>query len=248
MKLQLHSDYQHLEAFVRSIPSHGYAEEEVCWNRRNVVERVKTPDGQQDVIVKRFKPVGFFKGLIYTFFRKSKARRAYENALYLLRNGIGTALPIAYIEERRMGVFRAGYFVSSYLPYATVIDMYMPERASDSERAEIQRGLVAFLVDLHSRGIVPQDFNMDNIFYHRDAESGELKFSLIDINRMATGRHTGTRDAMKALSQVGVNVWWLRDFVTYYHDLTGADCDECAYQILAFSRRRMRRKRLLKKL
>ena len=93
MKLQLHPDYQHLEAFVRSIPSHGYAEEEVCWNRRNVVERVKTPDGQQDVIVKRFKPVGFFKGLIYTFFRKSKARRAYENALYLLRNGIGTALP-----------------------------------------------------------------------------------------------------------------------------------------------------------
>lgn len=89
---------------------------------------------------------------------------------------------------------------------------------------------------------------MDNIFYHRDAESGEIKFSLIDINRMATGRHTGTRDAMKALSQVGVNVWWLRDFVTYYHDLTGADCDECAYQILAFSRRRMRRKRLLKKL
>ncbi|RXI24221.1 MAG: hypothetical protein C7K11_01920 [Candidatus Amulumruptor caecigallinarius] len=248
MKLQLHPDYQHLEAFVRSIPSHGYAEEEVCWNRRNVVERVKTPDGQQDVIVKRFKAVGFFKGLIYTFFRKSKARRAYENALYLLCNGIDTAFPIAYIEERRMGVFRAGYFVSSYLPYATVIDMYMPERASDSERAEIQRGLVAFLVDLHSRGIVPQDFNMDNLFYHRDAESGELKFSLIDINRMATGRHTGTRDAMKALSQVGVNVWWLRDFVTYYHDLTGADCDECAYQILSFSRRRKRRKHFLKRL
>ena len=80
MKLQLHPDYQHLEAFVRSIPSHGYAEEEVCWNRRNVVERVKTPDGQQDVIVKRFKAVGFFKGLLFCCSRKSQAVRADDNA------------------------------------------------------------------------------------------------------------------------------------------------------------------------
>lgn len=108
MKLTLHPDYKYLEAFVRSIPSHGYAEEEVCWNRRNIVERVKAHDGFE-VIVKRFKPVGFIKGLIYTFFRKSKARRAYENALYLLSQGVDTAFPIAYIEERRMGIFHAGY-------------------------------------------------------------------------------------------------------------------------------------------
>lgn len=74
MKLQLHPDYQHLEAFVRSIPSHGYAEEEVCWNRRNVVERVKTPDGQQDVIVKRFKPVGFSKDSYIPFSVNPKPR------------------------------------------------------------------------------------------------------------------------------------------------------------------------------
>lgn len=246
MKIQLHPDYKHLEAFVRSVPSHGYVEEEVCWSRRNVVERVKSPDGME-IVIKRFKPVGLVKGLIYTLFRKSKARRAYENAMYLAENGVGTASPIAYIEECKWGVFRSGYFVSEYLPYNTVKDMFMPERASESERAEIQRELVAFLVDLHSRGIVPRDFNMDNIFYHRDAD-GTLKFSLIDINRMAIGCRPGMKDAMKALAQLGVNVWVLREFVVYYHTLTGADPDECAYQILSFSRLRKRRKRMLKKL
>lgn len=247
MKLTLHPDYKYLEAFVRSIPSHGYAEEEVCWNRRNIVERVKAHDGFE-VIVKRFKPVGFIKGLIYTFFRKSKARLAYENALYLLSQGVDTAFPIAYIEERRMGIFHAGYFISSYLPYDTVKDMFMPEKVSEAERAEIQRELVAFLVDLHSRGIVPRDFNMDNIFYHRDADSGRLTFSLIDINRLGIGCHPTLSDAMKSLAQLGVNVWVLRDFVGCYHALTGADPDECAYRILSFQHKRIRCKRLLKHL
>lgn len=247
MNVRLHPDYRHLDGFVRAVPGHGYSEEEVCWNRRNIVERVKTPDGT-DVIVKRFKPVGFFKGLIYTFLRKSKARRAYENALYLLSQGIDTAFPIAYIEERRMGIFRAGYFISSYLPYNTVKDMFMPEKVSEAERAEIQYRLVEFLVGLHSRGIVPRDFNMDNIFYHRDAGSGNLKFSLIDINRLGIGRHPGVSDVMKSLAQLGVNIWVLREFVGYYHTLTGADPDDCAYRILSYRRKRQRRKRLLKHL
>lgn len=241
MKLHLNPEYSHLEDFIKSVAPHGYVEEEVCWNRRNIVERVKAPDGR-DVIVKRFKPVNLLKGLIYTFFRKSKARRAYENARYLLDNGVGTAKPIAYIEERRWGLFRSGYFVSEYLPYNTVKDMYMPEKASEAERAEIQREVVRFLVDLHSRGIVPRDFNMDNIFYHRDEATGALKFSLIDINRMGKGCHPGVREAMKSLAQLGVNVWVVRDFVGYYNALTGTDVEECAYMILSMRRRRMRRK------
>ena len=82
----------------------------------------------------------------------------------------------------------------------------MPEKVSEAERAEIQRELVAFLVDLHSRGIVPRDFNMDNIFYYRDNESGKLTFSLIDINRLGVGCHPTLSDAMKSLAQLGVNV------------------------------------------
>lgn len=245
MKLHLHPQYKHLEDFMREVPSHGYAEEEVCWNRRNVVERVKTPDGK-DVIIKRFKPVGLLKGLVYTLFRKSKARRAYENAEYLLSHGVDTAFPIAYIEENRFGLFRSGYFISAFVPYNTVKDMFMPERGSVEERGGIQRALVAFLVNLHSRGIVPKDFNMDNIFYHRDDDSGEIKFTLIDINRLGKGCHPGINDAMKSLAQLGVNVWVLRDFVGYYHELTGADPDDCAYQILSWSRRRTKRKNLLR--
>ena len=244
IKKKIHPGFEKYEAFVDTLVSHGYKEVKVLWNRRNTVEVVDMPDGVR-VVVKRFRPVGFFRGVFYTFFGKSKARKAYENAEFLLKEGIDTAQPIAYVERYTLGIFRQGYLVTDFLPYATVKDMYAEEPDGMGVKpVDIRRGVVAFLVNLLNRGIVPGDFNMDNVFYHRDETTGDLKFSLIDVNRLRRRAHTDRNDAAKALMQLGVNIWMLSKFVIHYCRLTGDDADIVGYEVMRKVVERKRRKNL----
>lgn len=258
MKIVLNPKYNHLREFVESVPGHSYREDAVLWDRRNRVETVEI-DGQT-LVVKRFKPVGFLKGLWYTFFGKSKARSAYENAGYLLENGVETAEPVAYIEQKWGGLFRRGILICKFLSQRTVKDMYTTVPLNDAQRHNLKHALVHFMVDLHRKGIVPCDFNMDNIFYREDPATGGYRFALIDINRMKHGgkielqpepRNVSTQElrriwplGVRAMSQLGVNVWELPEFVSAYYQATKANPDETAYRILRGNRRRQKRKRL----
>src|SRR5690554_145431 len=49
--------------------------------------------------VKSFKVPHLVNSIAYRYFRKSKARRSFENALTLLNMGIGTPEPVAYFEN-----------------------------------------------------------------------------------------------------------------------------------------------------
>lgn len=84
-------------------------------NKRNVVERVKV--GEDIIVIKRYKRPTIANCIVYTFFRKNKARRSFEYAKRLLKIGIDTAKPIAYIELNSYGFFHTGYYISEWLLY-----------------------------------------------------------------------------------------------------------------------------------
>ena len=97
MKVHIHPHYAAYESYIRAIPSEEYEREEVYCNRRNTVERVRF--GDKDFVIKKYKRPALINCLIYTWFRKSKAQRAFEYAELFLQRGIETAPPVAYIME-----------------------------------------------------------------------------------------------------------------------------------------------------
>ena len=132
MKVHIHPHYAAYESYIRAIPSEEYEREEVYCNRRNTVERVRF--GDKDFVIKKYKRPALINCLIYTWFRKSKAQRAFEYAELFLQRGIETAPPVAYIEIKKNGFFHTGYFISEYLPYPLVTDMFGMEMEEEEKK------------------------------------------------------------------------------------------------------------------
>ena len=161
MKVHIHPHYAAYESYIRAIPSEEYEREEVYCNRRNTVERVRF--GDKDFVIKKYKRPALINCLIYTWFRKSKAQRAFEYAELFLQRGIETAPPVAYIEIKKNGFFHTGYFISEYLPYPLVTDMFGTEM-EEEEKKRLRHDLVDFTLQLHLNKVLPLDYNPKNIF------------------------------------------------------------------------------------
>ena len=97
VKTVVHPDYARFEDFVRRLPQENFPIDRVFCDRRNTV--VATHDQGMAMVVKKYARPTLFNCFVYTFFRPSKAERAYRYALRLARCGVETAAPI----KRQLG-------------------------------------------------------------------------------------------------------------------------------------------------
>ena len=118
VKTVVHPDYAYLEDFVRRLPQEEFPIDHVFCDRRNTV--VATHEQGIPMVVKKYARPTVFNCFIYTFFRPTKAKRAYRYAMRLERCGVETAAPIGYVHVYRWGIFHTGYFLCRYLPYPTL--------------------------------------------------------------------------------------------------------------------------------
>lgn len=228
MKITINPAYTAYEEFIRQIPAGNYRREHVFRKHRNVVEKVLW--NGKPFVIKKFKRPTIANCVIYTWFRKSKPRRAYENALHLLNNGIGTALPVAYIERKKWGFFHTGYFISEFVPHPTLEELD-EKSLTEAELNRLKMEAIKFTLEMHRKKILPIDYNRSNIFYHM--EDGAYKFSVIDINRMKTGKVPELKDAMKSIGRLNIPI---EDYKTligeYYAPERGFDADKCYFMML----------------
>ena len=98
MKIVLNPAYKSLQAWVESVPQLFANQGKVIYDARNQIRLLTASDGTETCI-KRFHAPRLLNRYIYRYLRDSKAKRSYENGLYLLAHGVGTPEPIAYIEE-----------------------------------------------------------------------------------------------------------------------------------------------------
>lgn len=182
MKIIINPAYQQLADFVSRIPEIFDREGSVIYEGRNVIKVFQA--GNIVLNVKRFKKPFYLNRLVYTFFRSPKAARAYEHALTLLSKEVETPAPIAYIIYREAGLLSWSYFVSIQIPdvYQT---LYEVGQGPIEENEDIFRALGIYTAHLHQKGIYHKDYSPGNILYYRSSE--EIKFCLIDINRMSFG-------------------------------------------------------------
>lgn len=138
---------------------------------------------QEEVTLKFFKKLGFFKAIIYTFFRESKAKRSFNYANYLIDHQIKTPFPIAYIEEKNsLGLLSNSYYISAYIPY----DFTIRELIHDpffKDRKTIIEQFTAFTYSMHEANVNFLDHSPGNTLIVKK-ENQQYDFYLIDLNRM----------------------------------------------------------------
>lgn len=208
MKILLHPTHTQLSEFIHSIPQGGYQVDETFCQKRNTVQ--KTTFGAHAYVIKKYKCPTLFNRVVYTWFRKSKARRSYEYALRLLESGIHTAPPIAYIEIRKGLFFHTGYYISAHLDYPLLNQVVDLEQ---EEQRKLMNDFIEFTAQLHEKGILHRDYNKGNIFYFK--ENGKYNFALIDINRVQFSK-IGKRNSMRAFDQLGIPIEYLFSILSKY--------------------------------
>src|SRR5690625_3048024 len=140
--------------------------------------------------VKAFRKPNLINKIAYRYFRKSKAERSFEYARLLLKKGIGTPEPVAYMEENGI-FFGKSYYVSRQVDY----DFTFRELISMEDlkkRNEILRQFTAFTYKIHEQGIEFLDHSPGNTLIVNKGD-GQYDFYLVDLNRMKFHDHLSLR-------------------------------------------------------
>ena len=222
MEIHVHSQYASLRDELRDIPRRFMDGEGIVLHEgRN---SVRTFDiGGLRLVVKRYKPVCFVRQIAYTFFCRTKAEKAFLFAEILRERGFDTPHEVAYIKQRRLGLFHVGYFVS--LPcddptaYSALVaePEFSPELASD---------LAALFVQMHLKGVMHGDMNLGNFLFHKKDDAHYI-FNIIDTNRSRfVDRPLSRQESLQNLR----TVTFRRDLYTYiirtYATIRGWDAKE----------------------
>lgn len=178
MRITVSLEYKKAESYIKQIPTLFEQNGELIFHKRNIVKRMRTPYGEW--IVKRYKRPFMLQRLAYTFWRKSKAHRAFLFASHLRSLNINTPKEVACIEIYKGGLFCEGYFISLPCEWPALFDEMVGERkVFDQQLAD---ATAAFFVTLHQKGVLHGDLNLDNILCKNSGTKG-VEFSLIDTNR-----------------------------------------------------------------
>lgn len=242
MKVCLNPKFQAMRACVERIPQVFDHEGEVIFHKRNVVKRFPAPEGEW--IVKRYKRPNLIQRLAYTFWRKSKARRAFLFASRLRAMGIETPEAVACIEIKEGLLFSDSFFISLPCMWPPVFDEVVGE--GDHFDRPLADSLAAYFVELHRKGVLHGDLNLDNILC-RHTPDGYAEFSLIDTNRTRFVHHPSRRQCLDNLMRVSHRRQLLQYIVSSYARLRGWPEESCCTRVMESLERFERRKQLKRK-
>ncbi len=237
-KMEINPAYESEREAIAKIPDEQYAVEHTFCERRNKVTR--TTINGKEYVVKRFKRPPLFNRFAYTFLRKDKARRSYDNAFKLRESHFDTPEPVAYIAIYRQGLFHTGYYISRYLP-SVRIDETLNGLSNPQDREQLYKEFIQFTYDLHRNGIYQKDYNSGNILVSNDGE--HYHFSLVDINRMRFNHYPSFTEAMTSFDQMGLGIPHFTVLVSLYSEMVGENPEQGIYLML---RQRHRRKRKIR--
>lgn len=227
----INPQYEHLRSWLETLPHTFPQTGKVIYDARNQIRCFE--EGELILCVKRFHQPHFLNRLIYSYFKRSKARRSYENGMYLLRHGIGTPEPIAYIEEKKCGLMGYSYLVTLQ-SRLTRLNREFTLNYTPELDATI-RPLARFTARMHEAGILHYDYSPGNILW--DYVDGECQFEVIDINRMRIGHPVTLKEGAKSLRRICATTSFFVTFADEYAKARKLDSKECERWILYYRNR-----------
>ena len=174
----VHSNYEFLTKHLENIDEVFAHSDNSIHKARNQLKVIEL-DGIK-LVVKSFKIPNLLNKLIYTFFRDTKAKKSYDNAIKLQELAINTPTPVAYIEFYRSGLLHESYFVSLLNEYDFTIREVFHHKVDNTD--EILKQFARFSHNTHSKNVWHVDYSLGNILITQ--KDSEYLFSLVDINRM----------------------------------------------------------------
>lgn len=155
MHIHVNTASEHLRDFAERLPELFDREGEVLHAGRNTIKAFEA-EGER-LVVKRFKRPNLLRAVIYTFFRRSKARRSYEHAVRLRALGVDSPEPVAWSEYRRRGLLCDSYYVSRRSDYTPLSQT--TARFPAAGTLPVLEAFARFAVQLHEKGIEHRDFS-----------------------------------------------------------------------------------------
>lgn len=174
-----YKDKPSITKFIEQLPQRFEEEGNIIYSARNIIKCFKLDD-RRLIIVKKFHSLRLPQRIIYSFFRKSKAKRAFRNATELRQRAVSTPCNIAYLEQWENGLYKYGYYVTERDDSSPI-----SERLNEPEKFDeiLANAFASFTATLHLKGILHHDLNSTNVLYRKSGSS--YTFTLIDINRMS---------------------------------------------------------------
>jgi len=200
--------------------------------------------------VKAFKVPHLLNRIIYGYFRKSKARRSFEYAEILLQKGIGTPMPLAYVEQHGLMGLEKSFYASEHLhPDFTFRELVHQPNLPDHEI--ILRQFAHFCWELHRNGIEFKDHSPGNTLIKK-VKPEVYDFYLVDLNRMAFHEQMSFELRMKNLSRLTPKKEMVSVISNAYAECSGED-PETIFQTLwkkteAFQKRFYNKKKWKKRI
>lgn len=178
-----YKDNESVKRFIETLFTIFPKEGKILYNKRNTIKSFELDSNDsvlKEVVVKRYKKPNLIQKISYSFFRGSKAKRAFNNAIELRKRGIDTPQEIAYVEEWKSGFFKYGYYISGSDNAPPIREHLIEPENFDQVMAY---DFAVFAANLHKKGILHHDLNSTNVLYHH-SDNEHYTFSVIDINRM----------------------------------------------------------------
>lgn len=231
----LNPQYESLRTWVENLPDIFFQQGEIIYDARNQIRRFEVNDGTHTypVCVKCFHQPSFFKRLIYSTIRPTKAKRSYENALYLQQHQVATPEAIAYIETCRHGLLSTSFLITRQSALTRLNREFTLNYTPELD--DTIRPLARFTAHMHNQGILHWDYSPGNILW--DKVGDEYRFEIIDINRMRIGRPVSLKEGCQSLRRLCARTSFFRTFADEYAHARGFNPDECEKWILYYRNR-----------
>lgn len=199
MNVTIHSQFQQYEPSLTNCIENFTTTGVLFGNgKRNTIKLFEVEG--KTINVKSFKVPSFYNKIAYKFFRKSKARRSYEYANRLLKYGIGTPLPIAFVENFSFIGLTKSYYISEHLENDLTF-RELVENPEYPDHENILRQFIQFSFSLHENGIEFLDHSPGNTLIKKE-DNGKYQFFLVDLNRMNFYQKIDFDMRMKNLSRL----------------------------------------------
>jgi len=184
--------------------------------KRNTIKNF--PYKNTVVTVKSFKIPLLINGIIYRFFRDSKAKRSYEYAKKLESCHIGTPKPIAFYENKTWLRLKDSYYICEFLKVDYVFNQLFNVDIPDLEN--ILQQFARFCFKLHDNGIEFLDHSPGNTLIKKVGEN-HYDFYLIDLNRMKFHKEMDFDTRMMNMSRLTPNEYMIKvisyEYAKLYH-------------------------------
>lgn len=239
----IHPDYLQLASFFDAFPEHFFTHGDVIYKSRNELKNFSV--GSLVVTVKKYRKPNAINQFVYAYFRKSKAQRAYENALILLNKGIDTPFPVGYMAFFKHSLLTDSYFISLHSPYTRLFREF-EHKVLDEADLEVVKAFARLMAHVHNNSILHLDLSVGNILFEQN--KGECQFSLVDLNRMKFNK-VGEKKGCKNFERLRGNAVFIHTLAHEYAKQRGFSAELCEKRIFKYidkNARRFRRKIRLK--